>query len=323
MDYAKSASQETSTGRLPTQKNIMKTLVIGAGFIATHLLQAARGSGHRITVLDHRTHREAPFDDVDRILGDVRDSSLLNTIVGEFDCVINLAGMLGTSETVGNPLPSVETNLIGALNVFGAVRDVASLRPIRCVQITVGNHFMLNTYAITKSAAERFALMYNKEHGTQIAVVRALNAYGPSQKAAPVRKIVPNFIIPALNGNPISVFGSGNQVMDMVYVGDVARVLLAAAESPDVPFDSVLEAGTGRRTTVNMIAEMVNSLTGNKAGIRHLPMRPGEPSDSEVVADVTTLDCVGLSAGDFVSLEDGLTRTIQWYMEDPERWQDK
>ncbi len=74
---------------------------------------------------------------------------------------------------------------------------------------------MNNSYSITKTCAERFAWMFNREHGTRISVVRALNAYGPGQKSEPVRKIMPNFILPALRGEAIIVYGAGSQVMEI------------------------------------------------------------------------------------------------------------
>ncbi|HKP02450.1 MAG TPA: NAD-dependent epimerase/dehydratase family protein [Chthoniobacterales bacterium] len=291
----------------------MKMLIIGAGFIGRHLVEAAVEAGHSVTILDYRASRNSSGAATARILGDVRDRNLLTSLVPEFECVVNLAGLLGTAETVENPIPSVETNLLGALYLYEAIRSASIAQPIRCVQITVGNHFMNNSYAITKSAAERFALMYNKEHGTKIAVVRALNTYGPHQKAAPVRKVIPNFIAAALARQPIKIFGSGEQIMDMIYVEDVARVLLLAATNPNVPYDMILEAGTGRRTSIKQVAELINEIAASLAGTEHLPMRPGEPVDSEVVGDPHSLRCLGLDAANFVSLEDGLTRTIHWY----------
>jgi len=294
----------------------MKILLIGCGFIGRHFLQKASHGGHRVSVLDRRTEHGAVADARhETILGDIRDQGLVQSLVAEFNCVVNLAGLLGTSETIDNPMPSIETNLLGAINVFEGLRLGAKVTgtPPRCVQISVGNHFMNNTYAVTKSSAERFALMYNKEHGTEIVIVRALNAYGPHQKHAPVKKVIPNFVLSALKGEPISVFGSGEQIMDMIYVEDVADILLRAATATQIPSNSVIEAGTGRRTTINDIALTVNRLAGSTAGINYLPMRPGEPPDSVVVAQTESLKSLGICVESLTSLEDGLALTINWY----------
>ena len=173
---------------------------------------------------------------------------------------MHLAGVLGTQETVDDPLPAIETNILGGLNVFKAIRRYE----VPAVNIAAANHWMYNPYSITKKAAERFALMANKEWGTRIAMVRGLNVYGPRQKAYPVRKIMPNLIEPALKGEIITIYGDGEQVMDMIYVTDIAEVLVRALLQHHGVYDTVMDAGTGRRTTVNDLAEAVLGAVGKK-----------------------------------------------------------
>jgi nucleoside-diphosphate-sugar epimerase len=295
----------------------MKILITGGtGFIGSHVVDCALMNGHEVTLFDRLmkgTDHYRPAG-TNLICGDIRDREAVQEAVYKHDAVINLAGILGTMETVDNPHPSVDTNIHGALNIFEACRPNSMLKGgVRGVQITVGNHFMNNTYAITKSTAERFALMFNKEFKTRIVVIRGLNAYGPGQKHKPVRKITPNFVLRALKGMPIEVYGDGSQIMDMIYVEDLARILLMAATCiPDgFPFDRILEAGTGRRTTVLQIANLVNRLTGNLAGVKHLPMRPGEIEGSVVLGNPNTLYPLGPIS--LMTLEEGLEKTIQWY----------
>ena len=150
--------------------------------------------------------------------------------------------------------------------------------------------------------------MFNRELGTDISIVRGLNAYGPGQKAEPVRKIMPNFILPALRGDTITIYGDGSQIMDMIYVTDLAKILVNAMESSFDKTNPVIEAGTGRRTTVLEIAEeVVRQVRGGR--IVFAPMRPGEPNHSVVLADRSTIPW----PMEFVSLEDGIGRTIEYY----------
>lgn len=303
----------------------MKVLITGAsGFIAGHTWAELIRQGHEPISFDKKRH-----DQTD-ILGDVRDATAVSEAVALSDGVLHIAGVLGTAETIDNPWPAVETNIQGSLNVFQACRQYKK----RCVYITVGNYWMHNSYSITKTAAENLAWMFNKEHGTEIAVVRALNAYGPSQKAKPVRKIIPNFIIPALKGEPIVIYGDGEQIMDMIYVKDVADVLIRALTvdhgqyvftpergAGDNPVK--FEAGTGRLTTVNEIANAVLDtvdLVYDRGGeprnslIQHIPMRGGEPEHSVVVGDPNTLrPLYGGDLPNLSSLEDGLLATVLWY----------
>jgi nucleoside-diphosphate-sugar epimerase len=308
----------------------MRVVVTGGnGFIGSAVVHELIARGHAPVVLDRRRARESSAaadaglidepqgrdgqggiarEAKERIFGDIRDQELVSEVVGDADAVIHLAATLGTQETIADPRPAVTTNVLGSLNVFEAV----ARRRIPAVYIAVGNHWMNNPYSISKSSAERFALMFNEERGTRIAVVRALNAYGPGQREAPVRKIMPNFVIPALRDEAIRIFGDGDQVMDMIHVRDVAAILVDALVLDHGVFDRALEAGTGRRTTVNEIASMVIASVGT-GRIEHVPMRPGETPHSTVVADPLTLAPLGWGAGRMITLERGLPETVSYY----------
>jgi UDP-glucose 4-epimerase len=235
--------------------------------------------------------------------------------------VIHLAGVLGTQETIKNPRPAAETNILGGLNVLEACAQY----DVPLVNIAVGNWWMNNTYSITKNTVERFAEMMNRYRDTKITVVRALNAYGPRQMAAApygpskVRKIMPSFICRALSGLPIEIYGDGEQIMDMIYVHDAARVLVTALETTadfGAPLKT-LEAGSGRRTTVNDIAEVVvaevERVTDKRVGINHIPMRPGEDEGSVVIGDPLTLTPIGMDGSDFIPLESGVIKTVAYF----------
>lgn len=299
----------------------MNVLITGAGFIASHVVPLLKDMGHSITLFDrHRPADEASWRAGCRIVkGDVCDRAQVEREVREHDGVIHLAGLLGTSETIDDPFASVRVNIEGTLNVLEACRPAhANARAPRAVVTTVGNHVMRNTYAITKSCAERFALMYNREFGTRAAVVRAYNAYGARQKRHPVRKLIPHCIMSALEGRPIEVYGTGEQKIDLVDARDVAIGLVRALTRPHDAYDSVLEAGTGHAVSVNEVARFVNETLGNRAGIRHVPMRPGEPEMSVVVADPSTLAPIGMSAADFTPWQRGLRCTMEWYRSNAE-----
>src|ERR1035441_9935846 len=160
-------------------------LLTGFGFIGRHVCRELKHRGHSVAVLDRRPDVVSAMElGVQPVIGDIRDGALMRQVIPCYDGVIHLAGLLGTAELVDDPAAAVETNILGALNVFQGCRNARGLgRQVRCVHITVGNHFMDNAYAITKSTSERFARMFNIEHGTDIRVVRALNAYGPYQKS--------------------------------------------------------------------------------------------------------------------------------------------
>ena len=280
----------------------------GAGFIGSHVADNLRTKAHKVTILDR--HYPAPSLGYDgAILGDVKDRELVMNAVSSHDGIIHLAALLGTQETIEVAEHVIQTDIVGSLNVFDACKKYEK----KGVYIGVGNYWMNNPYSICKTAAERFALMYNKEFGTQIAVVRGLNAYGPRQKAKPVRKVVPNFVLPALKSEDLIVYGSGNQIMDMIYVEDLAEILVRALIIDHGEYQRVIDAGMGRDTTINELAEVVLQQSGSHSKVKHVNMRPGEVPDSVVKAKMDTLECLNFSAKDMTPLREGIRKTIQWY----------
>ena len=257
--------------------------------------------------------------DTEFLLGDVCDATAVTDAVAHVDAVIHLAGILGTSETISNPRPAAETNILGGLNVLEACAQYRT--PL--VNIAVGNHFENSTYSITKTTVERFAKMYAKYRGLPVCSVRAYNVYGPGQSVAQpygtsrVRKIIPSFIARALHGEAIQVYGDGSQVMDMIYITDAAKCLVRALEEGVAHGQSfTYSAGTGRRTTVKEIAEAVRAEVWREAGhsahVEYLPMRSGETPGSEVLADAEEVSRL-IDPDNLVKLEDGLHEAVVFY----------
>jgi nucleoside-diphosphate-sugar epimerase len=293
--------------------HIQHVLVTGFGFIGRHTVNALLNAGFSVSVLDRHPDLSVMHAlGVQPIIGDIRDAALLNHVVPSFDAIINTAGLLGTAEMIDDPVPAVETNITGAINVFQACRRGAqSGRPIRCIQITVGNFFMENSYSITKSTSERFSIMFNTEHGTDIRLIRALNAYGEYQKYYPVRKIIPNFIRSAFLNEPIRVYGDGCQIMDMIYVKDVAQIIVAAMIA--TKYEQIISAGTGRRLSVNEIALQVIRAAESTSTLLYTPMRSGEPPHSTVLGDPDTLAAIHFDVSRLVPFEQGIVTTVNWY----------
>jgi len=207
----------------------------------------------------------------------------------------------------------VECNIIGALNVF----DAAKIYKKRGLQIAVGNYWMNNPYSLTKNTCERFALMYNKEHGTDIRIVRGMNVYGERQSHKPVRKIFPNVVIPALLDKPITIYGDGEQVMDLIYAGDVAEILARTLLTKGIPNDIIYEAGVGGGMTINKAVDIVMAVTGSKSEVIHVPMRAGETPNAVVeISDKGWEDLgkhVGYHEKDLTPIDDAVVKTVAWY----------
>jgi len=280
----------------------------GSGFIGQHVVDMLESKNIEPVVFDHHGRGV--------MLGDIRDRTSVFELAAHVDGIIHLAAVLGTQETIADPRPAAETNIMGGLNVLEACHRY----DLPLVNIAVGNWWMRNTYSTTKHTVERLLEQYRDNLGLRAVNVRAVNAYGPGQVAAApygsgkVRKIVPSFVCRALSGAPIEVYGDGEQVSDMVYVTDVARTLLAAletAKSFTLP-TRVIEVGPAVHSTVNHVAELVSQYAGPVA-IEHLPMRPGEQAGASVTADNSTLIDVGIDADQMKPLDQGIQETVQWF----------
>lgn len=301
----------------------------GQGFIGSWITEELLHRGHEVVVFDRHNHMDHELArGVEFFQGDVRDSTAVVELAAHVEGIIHLAAVLGTQETISNPRPSAETNVLGSLNVF----EAANQYDLPVVYAGVGNHWMRDhgtgAYTISKTAAEDFTRMFNKYRGSRISVVRPVNAYGPGQSvAAPygtskVRKIMPSFVCRALTGNPIEVYGDGTQVSDCVFVGDVARVFVGALEHTDQHGALVTPVGVGPASsvTVNQVAQKVAGVVSVRTGrgpvgVTHLPMRPGEVPNAVVRADTDTLLQLPAEfhADTFVGLDEGVTKTVDYY----------
>jgi UDP-glucose 4-epimerase len=309
----------------------MKKVLVtgGSGFIGGYVIEELQSRGFSVMRFDHSDpgYVKDASPGVETFLGDIRDATAVTEAAAHVDGIVHLAAVLGTQETIANPRPAAETNVLGGLNVL----EAAVQYDLPLVYAGVGNHWMRNhgggTYTITKSVLEDFIKMFNKYRGGRMNVVRPVNAYGPRQSiAAPfgsskVRKIVPSFACRALLGQPVEVYGDGSQISDCVFVGDVAKVFVTALEYTEEigSNEQAFEVGPTQSHLVNDVARMIISraaeLTGAKSTLTHLPMRPGEVPNAVVSAEAETLQPLGIDANDFVPLEVGLRQTVTWYYE--------
>lgn len=295
----------------------MKVLVTGAqGFIGQYVVEELISRGYTPVVFD-RYDKGFRAEGSEFYLGDITDEVSVTEAFAHSDAFIHLAGVLGTQETIKNPNPAAYTNILGGLNVFKA----AAQYDVPGVNIAVGNHWMNNTYSITKSTMERFAAMFNKESGTRINIVRPTNCFGPRQVSytpygpSKVKKIIPAFVNAAIRDLPIGVYGDGSQISDMIYVTDVAKTLVAAMDDAvrGQVYPFAFEVGYGEPITVNQVAEAVIRVAGSKSIVEHSPMRPGEEEHGVVIADPSNLSLLGINTQKFVTLDEGLENTIRWF----------
>jgi len=275
----------------------MKALVTGSsGFVGSHLVEALKKHGYKTFEFDVKAGL------------DITNPLQVDYAVSKVDVVFNLAGILGTHELIeADTVKAVKVNVIGALNVLEAARKYK----VDVVEICKPN-LWLNTYSITKQAAEDFTLMYAKEHGLRTWAIRWYNVFGPRQHYGKPQKLAPTSIVRALRGKTIDIFGDGKQTADHIFAEDVAEATIAIYECDKV-MGKVVEVGH-HHMSVNKFVKEVIKQSKSKSKIKYVPMRMGEDDFTIVRADTKLLhDVVGFKPKH--TFKEGLLKTIAYYKE--------
>lgn len=232
--------------------------------------------------------------------------------------IYDVAGVLGTEELMSDNGRAIDTNIRGTFNCL----ELAKMEGVKKFFYPTKPNDWLNTYSITKVAGENFCEMYRQAFDLDVTVLRWFNAYGPRQHLHPIRKAVPLFIIQALNGLDLEVFGDGEQTVEMVYVNDIAKIVVDATRSSlGNRAGKVLDLGSGQVMTVNDLCKHIIRIVNEyfcekgsptKSNIVHLPMRGGEPLRTHIEANLAELKD-HMTLPEFTDFEIGMIETINYY----------
>lgn len=305
----------------------MKILVTGgAGFIASHIVDAYIQAGHELVVVDNlSTGRRENLNPRARFYEmDICDPQLAELVAEERPDVINHhAAQIDVRKSVNDPTFDAEVNILGSLRLFEAAR-VAGTRYI-IFSSTGGaiygeqdyfpadeSHPLrpLSPYGIAKLAVEKYLDYYNTVHGLDYAVLRYANVYGPRQNPKGEAGVVAIFCEKLLNGEQPVINGNGLQTRDYVYVGDVVRANLAVLDAPKDMLNAPFNIGTGVETDVVTIFRMLRELFDLNVEPLHGPAKAGEQLRS--VLDTRRAER-RLEWRPEVDLAEGLKRTVDFY----------
>jgi UDP-glucose 4-epimerase len=292
----------------------MKALVTGgAGFIGTHLLEYFANTGIAARIFDTNIinqHFNFDFSAWDKTIGNIENYSEVLLAANDCEVIFHLASALGTDFLVYRPQLAVQTNITGTLNVLNAAKQTGAL----VVYLSLLPDWN-NSYMITKNAAAKFCQMYFQEFGVKTVVLRGSHIYGERQKWAPVQKAVPNFILSALKNEALKIFGSGEQLMDLLYVKDAVQAIAHAANIPDA-IGQTIELGSGIGISVSELARKIIELCNSSATLDFIEHRIGEPNSPAAFVPANTQQQSNiLGFTPHTNLEVGLLQTIKWYRE--------
>ncbi len=302
----------------------MKILVTGgAGFIGSHTVNALAAAGHDVCVLDNLSagKREQVNARARLYQADLRDGDRVKEIVaGEKpEVIFHLAAQMDVRRSVADPVFDAQVNLVGMLNLMEAGR-VNGLR--RVVFASTGGAIYgeqetfpcdedhpvrpVSPYGVAKLATERYLFFYKVEYGIDYLALRYANVYGPRQDPHGEAGVVAIFCGRMIEGRPVTIFGTGEQTRDYVYVGDVVRANLTALDSK---VSGAVNIGTGVETSVNRLFE---DLAGTSYELKpvYAPARAGEQQRS-VISPARAAS--QLNWRPQVALRDGLSRTLAFF----------
>lgn len=304
----------------------MKALVTGgAGFIGSNLVDLLRQEGHSVVVLDDLSsgYAENLRTDTEFIQGDVADSRVTRDAAQGCDVIFHLAASVGNTRSIDNPVRDSEVNVIGTLNVLEAARAHGIQRVV--LSSSAGIFGELKTlpideghpqdpdspYGVSKLAAEKQCLVYNKLYGMKNVCLRYFNVFGVRQRYDAYGNVIPIFAERMLRGQEVTIFGDGEQTRDFVNVADVARAnyLAGISESAAGPFN----LGSGTRVTINALAEMMARSMGLPVRIVHGDPRPGDVRDSLAAIDAAQ---AAFGFAPSVGLEQGISDYLDWLRND-------
>ena len=272
----------------------MKILVTGgAGFIGSHLCERLILEGHHVSAIDNFSTGQASnlanlanSSNFTLTEGSILDSRTLNPLVNEADYVFHLAAAVGVFNIVNNPLASLLTNIRGTENVLEAAN--ATTTPVFLTSSSevygknvsdslkesddriLGSPITLRwSYSEAKAIDESLAFAYFIEKQLETRIVRFFNTVGPRQLGA-YGMVVPRFIKAALNNEPITIYGDGNQTRCFAHVYDVVDAVNAIAFAKNA-IGKVINIGNNFEISINDLAKKIIGETGSKSEIVYVP----------------------------------------------------
>lgn len=305
----------------------------GAGFIGSHVVEAFLAAGDDVTVVDdlssgNRANLPAGATFVE---ADVCSPAARELVAsGGFSVLDHHAAQIDVRRSVEQPARDAAINVVGLLNLLEGARVGGVQRVVFASSggTVYGEGSALpvpeeapklpaSPYGTAKLTSEYYLATFGLLYGIETVALRYSNVYGPRQDPHGEAGVVAIFSERLLKGEPLTVFGDGEQTRDMVYVGDVAAANLLASRHPVAPLTSIdaraFNVGTGIETSVNRLAAHLAAAAGRRLDIRRAPPRAGEILRSAL--DVSRA-AQQLGWRPRVSLSEGLTSTIRWFAED-------
>lgn len=301
----------------------------GAGFIGSNIVHNLY-QNNEVKVIDNLTTGNIGniFDlveeeSIELTKGSINDLKLLRDNFSDVDYVLHQAAIPSVPRSIINPLATNKANIEGTLNVLVAARDCNVEKVVFASSSSVYGDTPtlpkienmwpspLSPYAITKLCGENYCRIFYEIYGLRTSSLRYFNVYGPRQNPkSEYAAVVPKFISSTIKGNPIEIYGNGEQTRDFTYVKDVVDANLKSILSKKAD-GKALNIASGKRISIYDLAMKIMEICGKKVDIKYGEKRIGDVDHS--LADISLANNI-IDYSPKYSLEEGLKETINSYM---------
>ena len=298
----------------------------GAGFLGSHLCERLLDEGNDVICVDNLF--TGSKDNIRHLLGNPYFEFIRHDVTEplyvEVDQIYNLACPASPPYYQYNPIKTAKTSVYGAMNMLGlAKRTHARILQASTSEVygdpevhpqpesyrgNVNPIGIRSCYDEGKRMAETLFFDYHRQHNVDIKVIRIFNTYGPRMNPDDGR-VVSNFIVQALKGENITIYGDGSQTRSFCYVDDLIEGMIRMMNSRD-GFTGPVNLGNPGEFTMRQLADMVIELTGSKSKLVYMPLPSDDPTQRKPVIDLARKE---LSWQPTIKLEDGLKKTIEYF----------
>ncbi len=305
----------------------MKILVTGgAGFIGSHLCHRLVEIGHDVCCLDnfYTGRRENVADLLEHPRFHLVCHDVTQPWQGQMDQIYNLACPASPVHYQQDPVKTIEVNVLGVRNLLQLAQDTGA----RLLQASTSEVYgdpivhpqqegywgnvnpigIRSCYDEGKRMAETMCFDYHRQYGVEIKVARIFNTYGPNMQREDGR-VISNFIVQALRGEALTIYGDGTQTRSFCYISDLVDGLIALMNTPP-EITGPINLGNPQERTILQMAQQLLAHTGNEGGLVFLPLPQDDPKQRR--PDITLAKQL-LQWEPSISLEEGLTATISYF----------
>jgi UDP-glucose 4-epimerase len=309
-----------------TDKELKIVVTGGAGFIGSHIARYWSGRSTDIHIIDNlRSGYRSNVEGINGVVfheGSVTDRDLVFDVLRKADYVFHLAALVSVIESVQKPVECVDINVCGLLNILDASKEFGIKKVVFSSSAAVyGDNpespkvadmkpLPKSPYGITKLDGELYLSMYNDLFNLGTVSLRYFNVFGPGQDPkSQYSAAIPIFVNRAIGNQPIIIYGDGEQTRDFIFVKDVVKANILAAENSGAA--GTFNVATGRAVTINRIARMVIEETGSSSKIIYEDERPGDIRHSLASIEETKNR---LKFNPDYDLEQGMRETVRYFM---------